>query len=1176
MAPSSWIPLLEAFVNPDKPAQEQGACLDAITSLTVGGQLTIQVVVSDMEMYLTTTDNAVRARGILLLAEILTCLRTKPLDDSSIHSLATFYTSRLADWQALRGAVIGCLALLRRKNDVGLVSAADARKLAQSYLENLQVQALTQQDRMLCLELLECLLDVYADAVSPLGDDLVYGVCAAIDEEKDPRCLLLAFHIVELVVRLFPDAEGPVGNCTEDLFDIISRYFPISFTPPPNDSLGITREDLSRALMGAFTSSPLFAPFCIPLLLDKLSSTLRVAKVDSLKYLGKCAFAYGVDAISSHATAIWAGLKNEMFIAVGTRSEISGPTGFGESEVVEVACSCVTECILAFHKGQDTGELLRLVIEDEHLEGVFKSIRSEASGNVIPSKKELRIQVQALGGLLSAAAKASQIACSVVSQRFLPPLLDTMGVPLDGVPDLTFASNGRTKVNCSVAFGVLYLCHQILEANRNLAEHLALKQDFPLDLSSKDSWLPLLRHLANPLTIVFASAISAHDRSDCQGPLPSTENELMHLGVAGLQALATFPGSFAALNEEQYIHVLQVLVSVLLKRHKQMFLWEQVLGALVQIGISIEKFNDTKNALRFSDLVIAELLSHLATDKMLLPISLNLKAITAICSSSSALMPQVLQGFRQVISANFLQASIKGEGNKAMELVVHVLECLSSDLLPWCQKVDSNEEAIMQLALDIWSSVQEISTFNVHPPGQLLEATMAVLRLLVQRCAENLQKVVLLKAFNVLSLRPHSLPGANEVTTLARQDDFHANINSFAKSNREEWQIALFASVVVALRPNVIVHNESQILIMFMSTVLSKGDNIIKDAAAQALGSMINKCPVQVNKNETSIYFTLEEAIHSVFEEGLLKIVNNCGSQNQSEMVYNDTLSLRLGDLNVDGTIGVQIQAVTAVAWIGKALAMRGHNKTSDIAMLLLSILRSSSKMHTSEGDNYMSKFDKGMDLKYQLASAAADGFGIIMKDSRTSLNKDCHALIRPLYKQRFFTSMIPILVLAIKEVGMSPTRSMLYRAFGHLISEAPHVALLAESHKLLPFILDGIVVLSSDPVNKDLLHPVLLALSGILLDENNGRALAVEHVSTIVTCLLGLVSYPYSMPVRETVLQCLGAIVGFPYARIFPLRTQVLKALSKALDDRKRSVRKEAVRCHQAWASITSRSSLN
>lgn len=60
---------------------------------------------------------------------------------------------------------------------------------------------------------------------------MVFGVCAAIEEEKDPRCLLLVFRIVESLTLVFPDSDGPVADCAEDLFDIVSRYFPISFNP---------------------------------------------------------------------------------------------------------------------------------------------------------------------------------------------------------------------------------------------------------------------------------------------------------------------------------------------------------------------------------------------------------------------------------------------------------------------------------------------------------------------------------------------------------------------------------------------------------------------------------------------------------------------------------------------------------------------------------------------------------------------------------------------------------------------------------------------------------------------------------------------------------------------------------------------------------------------------------
>ena len=52
-----------------------------------------------------------------------------------------------ADWRALRGALVGCLALIRRKSVVGMVTGTDAKAIVQSFLEYLQVQSLGQYDR---------------------------------------------------------------------------------------------------------------------------------------------------------------------------------------------------------------------------------------------------------------------------------------------------------------------------------------------------------------------------------------------------------------------------------------------------------------------------------------------------------------------------------------------------------------------------------------------------------------------------------------------------------------------------------------------------------------------------------------------------------------------------------------------------------------------------------------------------------------------------------------------------------------------------------------------------------------------------------------------------------------------------------------------------------------------
>ncbi|RZC68549.1 hypothetical protein C5167_032231 [Papaver somniferum] len=144
---TSWVRHIESFVDSTRPLTQQNASLDAIATLIKNDLVTIEALVKEMAMYLTTTDNVLRTRGILLIAEILKCLATKKLDHGTIHSLIGFFTDRLADWQALHGALVGCLALLRRKGSVGVVIDSDAKALAQSFLKNVQVRSLGKNDR---------------------------------------------------------------------------------------------------------------------------------------------------------------------------------------------------------------------------------------------------------------------------------------------------------------------------------------------------------------------------------------------------------------------------------------------------------------------------------------------------------------------------------------------------------------------------------------------------------------------------------------------------------------------------------------------------------------------------------------------------------------------------------------------------------------------------------------------------------------------------------------------------------------------------------------------------------------------------------------------------------------------------------------------------------------------
>lgn len=62
------------------------------------------------------------------------------------------------------------------------------------------------------------------------------------------------------------------------------NYFPITFKPPPNDPYGITTQDLKDRLRDCISSTPDFAPYSFPALLDKLDSTSMNTKVNYLSH----------------------------------------------------------------------------------------------------------------------------------------------------------------------------------------------------------------------------------------------------------------------------------------------------------------------------------------------------------------------------------------------------------------------------------------------------------------------------------------------------------------------------------------------------------------------------------------------------------------------------------------------------------------------------------------------------------------------------------------------------------------------------------------------------------------------------------------------------------------------------------------------------------------------------
>ena len=67
----------------------------------------------------------------------------------------------------------------------------------------------------------------------------------ACDGEKDPRCLMASLALLKQAMAHFPSSVEAVAD---RLFDAAACYFPITFTPPPDDPFGISPEALTLLL----------------------------------------------------------------------------------------------------------------------------------------------------------------------------------------------------------------------------------------------------------------------------------------------------------------------------------------------------------------------------------------------------------------------------------------------------------------------------------------------------------------------------------------------------------------------------------------------------------------------------------------------------------------------------------------------------------------------------------------------------------------------------------------------------------------------------------------------------------------------------------------------------------------------------------------------------------------
>ncbi|XP_017659569.1 PREDICTED: MMS19 nucleotide excision repair protein homolog [Lepidothrix coronata] len=384
---------LAASVRDFVAGQQDGRAAEVAAGVK-DGKWTVLQLVEALGFCLENTDPRTRGRGIQLLSQVLLqCYST--LQEKEVLHLVLFYESRLQDHHLVIPSV---LQGLRALSMCEVLSPGLAVSVLKAIFQEVHVQSLLQLDRHTVYSIITNFMSTREEELKGLGADFTFGFIQVMDGEKDPRNLLVAFQIVrDLITK-----DYALGPFVEELFEVTSCYFPVDFTPPPNDPHGIQREDLILSLRAVLASTPQFAEFLLPLLIEKLDSELQSAKLDSLQTLTACCAIYGQKELQEFLPSLWSSLRREVFQTA--------------SEKIE------TECLAALHALSAC--LSRSVLSsdaEDLLDSFLSSILQDCRHHLCEPDMKL---VWPSAKLLQAAAGASLRTYYRVTHSVLPLLLE--------------------------------------------------------------------------------------------------------------------------------------------------------------------------------------------------------------------------------------------------------------------------------------------------------------------------------------------------------------------------------------------------------------------------------------------------------------------------------------------------------------------------------------------------------------------------------------------------------------------------------------------------------------------------------------------------------------------------------------------------------------------------------
>ncbi|KAM5141580.1 MMS19 nucleotide excision repair protein homolog [Mantella aurantiaca] len=1010
--------LVEEFVS----GQQDSAAAEVATGVKDGAFTVLQVVES-LGSCLANPEPRSRGRGVQLLSQVLLQCYSR-LTEKEVEVLVVFYENRLKDHHVIIPHVLQGLKALSMSEVFPLGLAVSILK---SIFQEVHVQSLMQLDRHTVYLIITNFMKSREEELKSLGADFTFGFIQVMDGEKDPRNLLVAFRIVHDIIT----KNYTLGPFVEELFEVVSCYFPIDFTPPSSDPHGITREDLILGLRAVLSATPRFAEFLLPLLIEKMDSDIQSAKLDSLQTLKDTCAVCGQKELKEFLPGLWSSIRREVFQTASEKVETEGLAA------LQALSACLSRSVL----GSDSEDLL---------DGFLNNILQDCRHHLCEPDMKL---VWPSAKLLQAAAGASSRACLKVSASVLPLLLEQYNQHAQ-------SSHRRTILEMTVGF---------------------------LKLQSK--WL--FEEDGNGLQ-TFRGALCSMVFSAVTDP----SAQLHLVAVKAMTVLATHQGFLSAGDIDL---VVEHLTHLILEETDP-----QSCQASIEASGSLAKIHPAV----FIGRMVPQLCSRLQTVPMegvepagsaVPQHSVWLRCLEALAAMSTH--PSIVEETVPILLGHLRRA--QKEGKTDAEDLVAVCKSLHRVAVQCQQNAKSlcfYHKTVVPclLSLTVQAAMQDRET-AVESHILLNDSVLTAMVPVISAATTHLDPQ--LASSSVAQIVNLFLDGDVSILT---ENNFTSRFHPFQTDGPTAPQsrlVALLMAFVCSLPRNVEIPHLSRLLQHLLSLSLSGSCPFTYSSSAKCFAGLINKCPSG-------------DLLDDILQSASCKI------------------ELGLADEHT------RTQAITLLVWVTKALILRYHPLNGQLTKKMIGLL--------CDGD---------------LGSLAADMFSLLVSESPDILNKACHAEIRIMFRQRFFTENVPKLVEGFNSANEDNKPNYL-KALSHVLNCLPKQVLLTELPSLLSLLLealscsDRIVQLST----LTCLEPLLLDAADILN----------IHIETLIRKLLSLTCSP-CMAVRISALKCMLALTKLPLPMLLPYKQQVIRALAKPLDDKKRLVRKEAVEARCQWFLIGS-----